>query len=80
MIDSSNFGKRFSVNFDYLRIFLWLFCYTVIGIIIVLLACRNVGESKLAASYAVGKYPTVVIDAGHGGFDGGAVSENGILE
>lgn len=25
-------------------------------------------------------YPTVVVDAGHGGEDGGAVSENGILE
>ncbi len=80
MIGSNKIGKRFSVNFDYLRIFLWLIGYTVIGIIIVLLACRDGGGSKFASSYAVGEYPTVVIDAGHGGFDGGAVSESGILE
>lgn len=29
---------------------------------------------------SLGKMPTVVIDAGHGGFDGGAVSANGVVE
>ena len=54
--------------------------YTAIGFLFVLLACKSPKSGKYVISYSMTDYPTVVIDAGHGGFDGGAVSESGILE
>ena len=36
--------------------------------------------SDTYASSAASKYPTVIIDAGHGGFDGGAVASDGTVE
>ena len=41
----------------------------------------NMGKSDLAASYSVSaKNKKIIIDAGHGGMDGGATGVNGILE
>ncbi len=43
-------------------------------------ANRGLNDSDTAASTSASKYSTVIIDAGHGGEDGGASSANGLVE
>ncbi len=47
----------------------------------IILMVSSVSNIKLAVSAdSVKTYPTLVIDAGHGGEDGGAVNDSGVLE
>lgn len=47
----------------------------------IILMVSSVSNIKLAVSTeSVKSYPTLVIDAGHGGEDGGAVNDSGVLE
>lgn len=68
------------------------FCYLIISfrniitvlICVVLCLCAVIGYDVInnykAASLSLTKKPTVIIDAGHGGEDGGTVSESGVVE
>ncbi len=69
----------------------YFLCYLLFGIVIVsaffllvYLAFRFVGETKSSSSSlraeSISSLPVVVIDAGHGGEDCGAIGKNGIYE
>ena len=60
------------------NLFIALIAFLSAMLIIIVTSYRSRPISTF--SYASPIYPCVILDAGHGGFDGGAVSENGTAE
>ncbi len=72
----NNKTLRFSLRFLF-----FLFLFTVLSIILCLCAWKFMPSVPAAQSTSSDeKFSVVVLDAGHGGEDGGAVSESGIVE
>ena len=55
-------------------------CFIVLIVYIVLGVCTSITAHVIAANQILSPLVNIVIDAGHGGEDGGAVSVHGVLE
>ena len=55
-------------------------CFALLSAFVFLMISAALNIKVSVSSESVKSMPTIVIDAGHGGEDGGAVSENGVLE
>lgn len=62
----------------YILVLSVLFCVSAVSAS--LLVNSDITATAVSSGYISNNYPTIVIDAGHGGEDGGAVSELGSLE
>ena len=60
----------------------WVFYLILLAVLTLLLWCAagNRFSGIKAASVTPGGYPVIIIDAGHGGEDGGASGSNGAFE
>ena len=56
------------------------FYYIALGLVGLLILDQLHAGRRLDVFSAQREIPTLVLDAGHGGFDGGAVSPNGVTE
>lgn len=55
-------------------------CFSLLSAFVFLMISAALNIKVSVSSQSVKSMPTIVIDAGHGGEDGGAVSESGVLE
>ena len=55
-------------------------CFALLSAFVVLMISAALNIKVSVSSESVKTMPTIVIDAGHGGEDGGAVSDSGVLE
>ena len=55
-------------------------CFALLSAFVFLMISAALNIKVSVSSESVKSMPTIVIDAGHGGEDGGAVSESGVLE
>lgn len=55
-------------------------CFALLSAFVFLMISAALNIKVSVSSQSVKSMPTIVIDAGHGGEDGGAVSESGVLE
>ena len=60
------------------QILIVVLIFTLIFFVMVFIAAKN--NRSMLTSLSVGDVKTVIIDAGHGGFDGGAVAADGTVE
>ena len=70
-------------NRSHLSLILFLFLFTAICILLCSVSiafCKWEDSNTAANAQNDFEAPTIIIDAGHGGEDGGAVGKNGILE
>ncbi len=73
--------KKRTFIFLCIKILLFLAVYTAAGFLFVLLAGKSGGTANVYTSgFNIENAPIIIIDAGHGGIDGGAVSESGVVE
>lgn len=63
---------------SYKRFFIAIGC--LCGVLLVSLATFELADFANPASVYASTMPIIIIDAGHGGFDGGAVADDGTLE
>ncbi len=64
-----------------IRVFIFLAIYLIIGLLFTRLSSvNNDSESVSSHSIDIKNAPIIIIDPGHGGVDGGAVSESGVVE
>lgn len=56
------------------------FYYFIIAIVLIVIVAVNISESVETVSVSASDLPVIVIDAGHGGVDGGAVAADGTAE
>ena len=63
---------------------IYIFALAVIlcisGTLTAILTSTKITASTVSSDYLNKDYPTIIIDAGHGGEDGGAASDSGLLE
>lgn len=73
---------RFALSFALLSVVLAMLAAVMILVSVLVYEHTEARDtaSSIASAAAPDKLPTVVIDAGHGGEDGGAVGKNGVLE
>lgn len=71
--------NRFNIGIILIILF-WLLVYTFVSILLVCLSNGIKITLNSNSKMLLSDLPTIVIDPGHGGFDGGAVSESGISE
>lgn len=55
-------------------------CFALLSAFVFLMISAALNIKVSVSSQSVKSIPTIIIDAGHGGEDGGAVSESGVLE
>lgn len=55
-------------------------CFALLSAFVVLMISAALNIKVSVSSESIKSMPTIVIDAGHGGEDGGAVNESGVLE
>lgn len=64
---------------EFLRRYAYVYCYVVCGFLVVAALFRQ-GVETVNSVQPLNTPPRIVIDAGHGGIDGGTTSVSGVLE
>ncbi len=59
---------------------MFVLCCVILGLIGNGEKINNCPADKAISNIGIRRYPTIIIDPGHGGMDGGAVAESGLLE
>lgn len=77
---NNSISKKRYVLFS-IKIFIFLAIYLAIGLLFSYISsARSTTQSTYSSNFDIKSAPVIIIDPGHGGVDGGAVSENGIIE